>query len=99
MTALWMPKCMFKTFTGLDCPSCGATRAAHAILNGNLKEAFLFNPFLAIGLIYLGLVVVVTYLPVFKKTNLKKFAFGKSAAFIYISLYVVWGVVRNIYFR
>lgn len=36
--------CLFKHFTGLPCPSCGSTRAVLQLFQGNLKEAFLFNP-------------------------------------------------------
>jgi hypothetical protein len=31
--------CPFKLATGLDCPGCGATRAAHALLRGDLLGA------------------------------------------------------------
>lgn len=32
--AQFSPVCPFRQVTGLDCPSCGATRAAHALLRG-----------------------------------------------------------------
>ena len=38
--------CMFHNLTGLDCPGCGMTRAAHALLHGRLYQAFRFNPFI-----------------------------------------------------
>jgi hypothetical protein len=38
------PACPFHTWTGLDCPGCGMTRAAHATLHGRIWEAFRFNP-------------------------------------------------------
>lgn len=43
------PRCVFKTATGLDCPGCGGTRAAHALLHGRVAEAFRFNPILFLG--------------------------------------------------
>ncbi len=48
----WLPGCLFKQFTGLDCPGCGMTRAAHATFHGKLGEAFRFNP---VGMILLPL--------------------------------------------
>ena len=46
--------CPFKAWTGLDCPGCGATRAAHQLLNGHIGAALDLNvlfvvaaPFLA----------------------------------------------------
>jgi len=32
--------------TGLDCPTCGALRATHLLLHGQLRAAFAMNPFL-----------------------------------------------------
>jgi hypothetical protein len=40
----WFPGCLFHRITGLNCPGCGMTRAAHATLHGHLGEAFRFNP-------------------------------------------------------
>lgn len=39
------PKCMFKALTGWDCPGCGSQRALHAVLHGDFKAAWSFNPF------------------------------------------------------
>lgn len=35
--------CPFKAMTGLDCPLCGATRAAHQLFRGNVIAALDFN--------------------------------------------------------
>jgi len=51
----WLPNCTFHRLTGLNCPGCGMTRAAHATLHGRLGEAFRFNP---VGMILLPLVAV-----------------------------------------
>lgn len=37
------PLCPFKAMTGLDCPGCGTTRAAHQLLNGNVMAALDLN--------------------------------------------------------
>lgn len=50
------PFCGFKVLTGLPCPLCGGTRAAHALLHGDISHAAYLNP-LAIGVI--GLLVAV----------------------------------------
>lgn len=36
--------CIFRTITGLPCPTCGTTRAAVAFLHGDLVSAFASNP-------------------------------------------------------
>ena len=38
------PRCAFHELTGWKCPGCGGTRAAHALLHGNLTEAWQQNP-------------------------------------------------------
>lgn len=40
------PKCMFHELTGLQCPGCGSLRALHALLHGQVRRAFAFNPLL-----------------------------------------------------
>lgn len=44
------PKCLLHETTGLHCPGCGATRACHAILRGDVGAALRFNPVFVIGL-------------------------------------------------
>jgi hypothetical protein len=40
--------CPFRAATGLPCPTCGLTRAAHAILHGDIGAAFAINPMAAV---------------------------------------------------
>lgn len=40
------PPCLFHALTGLYCPGCGGTRAAHALVHGDLVTALSMNPLL-----------------------------------------------------
>lgn len=49
---------MFYHFTGLYCPGCGMTRAAHALVHGDLAQAVAMNPLLPVLLLALPLLVL-----------------------------------------
>lgn len=55
----FFPPCLFYKYTGLHCPGCGAQRALHQLLHGNLREAFRYNALLILMIPYicLGLVL------------------------------------------
>ncbi len=42
----WLPQCPLHLLTGWHCPGCGATRAAHALLHGDVAQALAKNPLL-----------------------------------------------------
>ena len=44
------PLCPFKAWTGLDCPGCGITRAAHQLLSGHLMAALDLNVLIVVVL-------------------------------------------------
>jgi hypothetical protein len=52
-----LPRCVFKTLTGLPCPTCGVTRAVIALSRLDVGRALYMNPLAAVacvaGLIYL----------------------------------------------
>jgi hypothetical protein len=48
------PVCFFHKATGLLCPGCGALRAGHQLLNGQVAAAFRFNPVVVVSLPVLG---------------------------------------------
>jgi len=93
---VWMPKCPFRLLTGWNCPACGIQRAAHALLHGRFMEALSYNYFFIISIPYLLVLLVAEVL---KRIPAGE-AFIRAAehpilARIYIVLFIVWGVVRN----
>ncbi len=52
--SLLFPPCPLRYFTGLYCPGCGSLRAMHALLHGELRQAFAMNSLTVILLPFLG---------------------------------------------
>jgi len=44
-----LPPCAFRALTGVPCLSCGTTRAAVALLHGDLGAALIVNPLAALA--------------------------------------------------
>jgi len=42
--AAFFPKCLLHRFSGFHCPGCGMTRAAYAVIHGDVSTAFWLNP-------------------------------------------------------
>jgi hypothetical protein len=69
-----LPRCAFKTITGLPCPTCGVTRTVIALSRGDVDRALFLNPLAAIAgglaLVYLlyAAAVLALRLPRFRPT-------------------------------
>jgi hypothetical protein len=48
------PRCVFNALTGLHCPGCGATRCVGALLQGDIAQAFAYNPLFVLLLPFLA---------------------------------------------
>lgn len=64
-----MPPCLFKTLTGYPCPGCGGTRAAYALLHGDLLRALLINPLSCLLIIFYMAMLVWALRDGYKKDN------------------------------
>lgn len=94
---VWLPKCPFHLLTGLECPSCGFQRAVYSLLHLRFADAFRYNPFLFIAAPYaIALVAVTWFDPHGRLGRLRKLCYSKITVYIYLALFVLWGIVRNI---
>lgn len=95
--AAWLPRCPFKVLTSLNCPGCGFQRAVHASLHGQWAAAWHYNPFLFFALPYVALLAVVEWLmPEPRRQRWRLVLEGRTAVVVYVTLYLLWGVVRNV---
>lgn len=95
--AAWMPKCMIHTLTGWQCPGCGITRATHALLHGEFARAIAYNWFFVISIPYLLAVLAVCNIPALsRRPRLRNAVAGVRTAWVYVALFGLWFVIRNI---
>ena len=94
-TSYLAPKCPFKLLTGLDCPACGNQRAIHNLLNGNIVDAFLCNPFLWLSLPYVVLVLYATLGNSKFSNRVARYVIHRYALCIYIAAFILWWIIRN----
>ena len=85
----WMPKCWWHALTGTQCPSCGNTRAAYALLHGDWRAAWGYNPFLFLSF-PLGSVIVWLW----AKRPRSKWLPPLAWAFALVS--AGWWIIRNL---
>ena len=92
----WTPECSFKLVTGLQCPGCGIQRALHALLQGRFLDAIHYNYFLLFSGPYIILFGIRALLPKGKvKDKLTSIIEDKRLIWLYIILFFVWFVLRN----
>lgn len=94
---IYFPKCPIKLLTGLNCPSCGTQRAFSALLHGHIIQALQYNWFMIFSVIYLFLsTIVVVYDINGRLYRFRKYLFGRTILMLYVTLYFLWFVVRNL---
>lgn len=91
----FLPKCPVRTFAGIDCPGCGATRAIHQFFTGHPAEALACNYFLPLALVYMAVALVAELRPAWCG-RVGRLALSPSAAYGFIALSVGWCIVRNL---
>lgn len=85
--------CVFYGITGLYCPGCGITRSILSLIEGDIYQAFRYNPIIFIDIPIIIITSIIDF--IFKENKKVK----KVTNIIYIMLLVltlVFGVLRNI---
>lgn len=93
----FMPKCIIKLITGLDCPSCGAQRAIHAFLHGHPLQAIRYNLFLIYAIPYLLLIIIFGQLARHNiGVKFRRFLHSRHMLLGFVAIYIAWFIIRNI---
>jgi len=90
------PRCMFHQMTGLSCPGCGGLRAAHQLLHGHFREAFMFNPLL---MVLLPVLAWLAFCQLWQAATGRELAFPlRHPAWLWmlLALVVVFSIARNL---
>ncbi len=56
-----VPLCLFKIYTGLDCPGCGLSRGFVAFFHGHFRQAIFYNAMVPVLILSFSLTGVRTY--------------------------------------
>ncbi|MBR6514975.1 MAG: DUF2752 domain-containing protein [Clostridia bacterium] len=89
-------KCIFHELTGFDCPGCGNTRAAVAMLKLDFSASFSYNPLFIPQALYL---VWVYFSCTVRYVKGKRFAYKPKFKIIdlcFLILLIGWGILRNV---
>jgi hypothetical protein len=93
----WMPGCLFRKYTGIECPGCGMTRGTYAILHGEFIEGFLYNP---VGMILFPLAMIALGIEVIGWVRGKPLPFrlnpGRWGATVLAVVIIAWWILRNL---
>ena len=90
------PRCAFLSLTGYKCPGCGTQRAIHALMYGNVVEAFKFNALLLVSIPWIALCL---YGETQRTRNPRLYARINAPLlmWIFLVLTVLWWLLRNIF--
>ncbi len=90
------PKCPTWILFHLYCPGCGATRAAAALLHGNLKDAIHYNALVTFLLPFLAAYFAVAYVSVIRNGKPRWIKIPVSVAVFLVAVTLIFALVRNI---
>ena len=98
ISGIFVWKCPFHAYTGLDCAGCGMTRGITALFHGHFTESFKLHPFsLPAALLWLFCSITAVIPGRHRETlllHLEKFEEKTGLAFILIILYLLFGTAR-----
>lgn len=94
MASRFMPKCIFHELTGWQCPGCGSQRMLHALLHGNISEAWHHN---ALLLVLMPLLIPMAWLEINRDSHPKAYMRVHSLPVVMtvVAVIMLWWLFRN----
>jgi hypothetical protein len=97
-TQQYFPKCPFLWLTGLKCPGCGAQRAVHYLLHGDISEAFRVNFLFVLAFPYVLFGLILEYTPWGQKQlTIRRKWYGYWATLVALFAVLAFGIARNVW--
>ncbi len=90
------PQCPIHELTHLQCPGCGATRAAAALLRGHLAEAMYLNALVTLLLPFVAVWSIVCYRRVLQRKPVRWLQPPPAVLYAAFTLSAVFTVIRNL---
>lgn len=90
------PRCTFLSLTGYKCPGCGSQRAVHALLHGNVAEAFRYNAMLLIAVPWIILCLFAESQRV-RNPRLYARLNAPLLVWLFLAMVLIWWLLRNIF--
>ena len=89
--SIYAPKCLLKMLTGYDCPGCGCQRLLYHWAHGRFLQGWRYNYFFPVGIVYIALILIGRRIP-----RLHYLFTSATTIYIFIAMYVLWWVLRNL---
>lgn len=90
------PPCPLYEVTGLHCPLCGAGRGVHALLHGEIIQAFAFNAlFTFVVFVFIAQMAWRASIAVASDEPLPPWRWPRWSIVLTIAVSIVFGILRN----
>ena len=92
----FFPICVLNETTGLHCPGCGATRATHALVHGDLATAFDKNPLFILFIPFFAYLAIRSGWPALANNEWKPVACPTRILTSLTVIVLAYGILRNL---
>lgn len=87
--------CPVRTFTGLYCPGCGGTRAAHYFFTAHPIKSFLSHPLIPYSIILFAGFMISHTIRAISKGRIKGMKFRNGYIYMAVAIIIVNFIIKN----